>query len=206
MSSNVAPLRQVTRIRGQLEPTSEVKDAISRFLQEPIDSDKMPKYMYTSAQAIVDQEEFHSNQYYEEVQQAVETCRDLGSRALALILAAPLKIREFSNGTSQLLFSVQNRVGLAAISNKINKIPSLEKTAEQENMLYVELAKGALNPDKSKRILQIRLANGLFKEELKNPDKASKMLARHPSIVIKDMRRPDSRHDYLSTDDHSSRM
>lgn len=160
--------------------------------------------MYTSAQVIVDQEEFRSNKYYDEINHAVETCQTLGT--LALILTTPLEIMEFKDGTSQLLFSVRNLVGLDTISNGINEIPSLEETAKKKNMLYVELAKGALNPDKTKRILQLRLANELFKEELKNPDKASKMLAKRPSIVTKDMRYPVITPYYLPTDDHNSHV
>lgn len=211
MDSKEASLQPVTRIRGQLELTADAKDAISRFLQKPIDPDKMPSHMYTSAQAIVGRKEFYSHQYDEEIRDAEKTCQELADKAFRL--STPLKIREFPNGTGQLLFSVQNHVGgvrsreyLDTISDKINNIPSLEETAKQENMLYVELVKGALNPDKIKRISQIRLAHGLIKAELNDPVMAPNMRVRRPGIVTMDTRYPVRLPYYLPTDDRSGHV
>jgi len=183
--ANALHLQPVTRIRAEFEPAPQVKTAVNRFLEVPMKPGGVR--MYTTAQAIVDQREFHDDQYHEVLRYIEQTTRSLAQHAFAL--AAPLKIQEFANGGGRLLFSVQNQPTLDDLSEKIHMIRSLEETSP-ENMLYVELARGSLAKDRGRRQDQLRTANGLIRAELNHPTARYRMTANQMRIVTRDMMYP----------------
>jgi hypothetical protein len=169
-----------------------VERAVNRFLENPIEPGAMR--MFTSAQTLVDQDDYHRHRYDTAIRTMEQEDRDTGARSLArraFTLASPLKILEAPNGSGRLFFSVHPRdePSLDQFKDRLSSIESLEEP-DEENLLYVEFARGALAKDRVTRREQILWGRDAIASQLRHPTARYHMTATGLRIVTRDMMYP----------------
>jgi hypothetical protein len=182
-------IQPVTRIRGELRPSASLETSVNRFLETPFAPGTMK--LFTSAQAVVDQGEYRRHRYDLDMR---DIEREMLSRSLAqraFVLAAPLKLQEGKNGDGRLFFNVQqkDKPVLRRIGENLRAIEGLEESPE-DDLLYVEFARGALARDRGKRREQIQQGGALIASELRHPTANFRMTATGLHIVTKDILYP----------------
>jgi hypothetical protein len=187
--SSTPRIQPVTRIRGELRPSAPVEAGVNRFLETPFAPGSMR--LYTSAQAVVDQGDYHRHRYDLDMR-GID--RELRARSLAqraFVLAGSMKILEGANGSGRLFFNVQpkDKAALHDIGDKIRGIEGLEEP-DSDDLLYVEFARGALARDRGRRREQLQEAHGLIASELRHPSATFRMTATGLHVVTKDMMYP----------------
>jgi hypothetical protein len=189
--SEVSRLQRVTRIRAELEPGPSVQRAANRFLDHPMEPSSI--LMFTTAQAVVDQQLFHRN-HFANVLGEIDV--DLRARAFAsriFRLTAPLKMQEFRDGAGRLFFNVDqgDRAVLRYVRHQFEGIEGLEEP-HGEDLLYIEFARHALADDARRRREQIIEARDKINSELGHPTARHRMTAKGLHVVTKDMLYPVS--------------
>jgi hypothetical protein len=174
-------LHAVTRIRGEFLPTEQVKIAINRFLEVPVDPDTIK--LYTTAQVVVDTLDFRTRQYkYKEAINQVEG--KLSKKVLSLTGATEL--RDMENGGGFLLLPVSEQPFLNDISNGIHKIDKLERD-NFPNMLVFEIARGALAADSKRRQERCEVASQQMQDDARDPQRKFSMKAVGSHVVTRDI-------------------
>jgi hypothetical protein len=188
----------VTRIRGELHMTPQVNEAVSRFLKEPLDPEALS--MFTTAQALLDQRDFHGNQYELAVRRVMRTFQKLGNRAL--VLAPPLALQSRKDGSGRLLFSVRedDEEYLRQVTASILLLPTLERKREERAMLAVEFPSESLAADLSERYGQMSEADKKISAELRHPTALHRMAVTGLRLVARDVDFPVSVLSYLPDD------
>jgi hypothetical protein len=150
--------------------------------------------LYTTAQAVVDQEAYRHHHYDKVIPKIEKNDRDVHIRALAqraFVLASPLKILERSNGSGLLFFNVRpdDQEELQEAGDMLRAIKGMEKP-DEEDLLYVEFARGSLARDQQRRREQIREGYEQVSAELRHPTAKFRMTASGLRIVTRDMLYP----------------
>lgn len=179
-------LQPVTRIRGELQPTIGVVNAVNRFLERPVDPRSLR--LYTTAQTIVPQGEDRSR-YAREL---ADIQRKLAERKIAqrvLALAAPLRFQGNKDGSGRLFFDVASRHkrDLAFFGEQLRRIESLEED-DGTNLLYAEFARDSLARSEERRREDVRSGATLLHSRLRHPSASHSMTASGLHIVTRDMR------------------
>jgi len=184
--SSTPRIQPVTRIRGELRPSASVEAAVNRFLETPFAPGSMK--LFTTAQAVVDQGDYHRHRYDIEVRGIEQELRTRSLAQKAFALASPMKILDAPNGSGRLFFSVQSkdRSALHGVGEKIRAIEGLEEP-DTDDLLYVEFARGALARDRGRRREQLQEAHALVASELRHPSATFRMTATGLHVVTKDM-------------------
>ena len=182
-------IRPVTRIRGELRPTPAVEASVNRFLDNPAPPGTMK--LFTTAQTVVDQGEYHRHQYDLDIRRIERELRARSLAQRAFILASPLKLLEAPNGSGRLFFNVQpkDKPVLQQLGDSIRAIEGLEEPVE-EDLLYVEFAAGALARDRTKRREQLLEGRDKIGAELRHPSANFRMTASGLHVVTRDMPYP----------------
>jgi hypothetical protein len=182
-------IQPVTRIRGELRPSASLETSVNRFLETPFAPGTMK--LFTSAQAVVDQGEYRRHRYDLDMRDIEREMRSRSLAQRAFVLAAPLKLQEGKNGDGRLFFNVQqkDKPVLRRIGENLRAIEGLEESPE-DDLLYVEFARGALARDRGKRREQIQQGGALIASELRHPTANFRMTATGLHIVTKDILYP----------------
>lgn len=178
-------IQPITRIRGELQPASAVIDAVNRFLERPM-GEKIAK-MYTTAQVIVPQGEHRTRHALELAKMERElTARSLAQRAF--VLARPLRLQEFSDGSGRLFFNVdgKNQRHLEWFGDRLGKVESLE-LPDESDMVYMEIARGGLARNSQRRREQIIAGREAMMADLDASSAQYRMTASGLHVVTKDM-------------------
>jgi hypothetical protein len=182
-------IQPVTRIRGELRSSASLETSVNRFLETPFAPGTMK--LFTSAQAVVDQGEYRRHRYDLDMRDIEREMRSRSLAQRAFVLAAPLKLQEGKNGDGRLFFNVQqkDKPVLRRIGENLRAIEGLEESPE-DDLLYVEFARGALARDRGKRREQIQQGGALIASELRHPTANFRMTATGLHIVTKDILYP----------------
>ncbi len=178
-------LQPVTRVRGELQPSPAVVRAVNRFLEKPMD--ERSARMYTTAQTVVTQGEHRTRHALE----LADIEREMRKRSLAqraFVLAQPLGLQEHQDGSGRLFFNVasKNTRDLRWVGEQLNAIEGLEEPDEND-LLYVEIAKGGLAHERRRRREQVMEGRDLIGAELRHPSAQYRMTAIGLHIVTRDM-------------------
>lgn len=178
-------IQPVTRIRGELQPAPAVVRAVNRFLDRPMD-EKTAK-MYTTAQTVVSQGEHRTRHALELAKMERElTARSMAQRAF--VLARPLRLQEFADGSGRLFFNVdaKNRRQLAWFGERMRSVEGLE-APDENDMLYMEIARGGLAKSRQRRREQVIEGRDALMEELADSSAQYRMTASGLHVVTRDM-------------------
>lgn len=183
--SEVTRLYPVTRIRGELQPSAPVQRAVNRFLENPVEPGAMK--LYTAAQVIVEQGDNRRRHALE----LARIEREFRARAIAqqvFVLSSPLSMQERSDGSGRLFFNVQEkgRPSLSYVRRRLGVIEGLEEPGE-DDLLYVEFARGALASDRGRRREQVMEGRDKIAAELRHPTAKFRMTATGLHVVTRDM-------------------
>jgi hypothetical protein len=183
-------IQPVTRIRGELQPAPAVVRAVNRFLEQPLDERRAK--VYTTAQVVVDQGEDRRRHAHE----LSKIEREMGARSLAkraFVLARLMHVGERPDGSGRLFFSVdsKDRRPLEWFGDRLEAIEGLEEP-DQNDLLYVEIARGGLAGSRRKRREKIKEGREKMAEDLEASSARYKMTASGLHVVTKDMLYPVS--------------
>lgn len=186
--SEVARLHPVTRIRGELKPSPAVERAVNRFLEKPVEPGAMK--LFTAAQVVVEQGD-HRRRHALELARIEREFQARSIAQRAFVLAAPMSLQEGPGGSGRLFFNVQpkDRPTLKYAGRRIEVIEGLEEPSE-EDLLYVEFARGALARDRQKRREQLLEGRDLMTAELRHSTATFRMTASGLHVVTRDMMYP----------------
>ncbi|HTJ73311.1 MAG TPA: hypothetical protein VL481_01840 [Verrucomicrobiae bacterium] len=182
-------IQPVTRIRGELRPSASLEKSVNRLLETPFAPGAMK--LFTTAQAIVDQAEYRRHRYDMDMRDIEHEMRSRSLAQRAFVLAGPLRLLEGKNGNGRLFFNVQtkDRPVIHRVGENLRAMESLEESPD-DDLLYVEFARGALARDRNKRREQLRQGGALLASELRHPTAGFRMTATGLHIVTKDMLYP----------------
>lgn len=182
-------IQPVTRIRGELRPSASLEKSVNRFLETPFAPGAMK--LFTSAQAIVDQGEYRRHRYDMDMRDIEREMRSRSLAQRAFVLAGPLKLLEGKNGDGRLFFNVQpkDRPALRRVGDNLRAIDGLEESTN-EDLLYVEFARGALAQDRGRRREQIQQGGALIASELRHSTANFRMTASGLHVITRDMLYP----------------
>jgi hypothetical protein len=143
--------------------------------------------MYTTAQTVVPQGEHRTHHALE----LADIEREMRKRSLAqraFVLAQPLRLQEHQDGSGRLFFNVapKNKRDLQWVGEQLNVIEGLEEPDEND-LLYVEIAKGGLARERGRRRDQVMEGRDLIGAELRHPSAQYRMTATGLHIVTRDM-------------------
>lgn len=147
--------------------------------------------LFTSAQAIVDQGEYRRHRYDMDMRDIEREMRSRSLAQRAFVLAGPLKLLEGKNGDGRLFFNVQpkDRPALRRVGDNLRAIDGLEESTN-EDLLYVEFARGALAQDRGRRREQIQQGGALIASELRHSTANFRMTASGLHVITRDMLYP----------------
>lgn len=186
--SEARRLHPVTRIRGELRPSVPLERAVNRFLEKPIEPGAMK--LYTSSQVVVEQGD-HRRRHALELARIEREFQARSIAQRALVLASPLSLQEGPGGSGRLFFNVQakDRPILKYVGRRLGVIEGLEEPNE-EPLLYVEFAKGALVQDRRRRREQMIGAREQISADLQASSAQYRMTATGLHVVTRDMMYP----------------
>jgi hypothetical protein len=158
---------------------------VNRFLDEPVETGTMR--LYTTAQAIVERGE-DKTRHVTEIRRIEHEFAKRSMAQRAFHLAPPLLLQEAPNGSGRLFFNVQPEETplLRYTRLRLGVIEGLEEPTD-EDLLYVEFARGALAKDLAERRDQIKYGRDRIMSELRHGTAPYRMTATGLHVVTRDM-------------------
>ncbi len=167
-----------TRIRGELDPSPELKEVLSHFFEAPPNLHSVK--LHTTSHVLLDPRQYHGNEYHGLLNFIEDKLRQLAKVSFAL--AEPTHLRREGESGS-LYFSVQNRGELAKVENELKRLSGELETSFLPTMLCFKVARGALVRDAQ----QLADAKANMAAALSQPDTQRTMTASGLRLVIRDL-------------------
>ena len=141
--SDIRRLQPVTIISEIFTPTPSVREGIKRFLDSDLPDEMI--LLRANRHRVVDREEYHDHVH--------DRSLALAQRALYACGSAPLQITgrvgmgSRRDGSTRLVFEVDDKVRFSAITRSIDHIPTLEEYDPKRSVLYFDVARNGLASD-----------------------------------------------------------
>ncbi|HSW90869.1 MAG TPA: hypothetical protein VLF64_02625 [Candidatus Saccharimonadales bacterium] len=185
--TNMPQLHRVTRIRGELALHPNITKVVEGFFEHPERAETGK--LYTTAQLIVDQGDYQGRRYD---RQLSDWERSMALKRMAsqiFRIGPPLQLYEGSV-MGRLQFSVHpdDKQGLTEFREHLAEIGGIEPVPA-DDMLYLELSRGALAKNAATRREQRDETLGKLASMLRHPTAATHLTATNLRMVTKDMTR-----------------